>query len=133
MSSNNFQKLAAKRRVLAGRIVEQNGILAALSGLAPLPAVNIAGVAAIILRMLKQLSGLYQVHFERDRTRLFVIGVLGGAAPTGLGAATVSTIGLVAPAPAFLGLAVSALTAAAVTRAIGEVFIESFERQAPLG
>jgi uncharacterized protein (DUF697 family) len=98
-----------------------------------LPVVNIAGVAAIILRMLKQLSELYQVHFERDRTRLFVIGVLGGAAPTGLGAATVSTIGLVAPVPAFLGLAVSALTAAAVTRAIGEVFIESFERQAPLG
>jgi uncharacterized protein (DUF697 family) len=131
--SSNFQKLAAKRRVLAGRILEQNGTLAALSGLAPLPVVNIAGVAAIILRMLKQLSGLYQVHFERDRTRLFVIGVLGGAAPTGLGAATVSTIGLVAPVPAFLGLAVSALTAAAVTRAIGEVFIESFERQAPLG
>jgi uncharacterized protein (DUF697 family) len=131
--SSNFQKLAAKRRVFAGRIVEQNGTLAALSGLAPLPVVNIAGVAAIILRMLKQLSGLYQVHFERDRTRLFVIGVLGGAAPTGLSAATVSTIGLVAPVPAFLGLAVSALTAAAVTRAIGEVFIESFERQAPLG
>ena len=131
--SSNFQKLSAKRRVLAARIVEQNGTLAALSGLAPLPVVNIAGVAAIILRMLKQLSGLYQVHFERDRTRSFVIGILGGAAPTGLGVATVSTIGLVAPAPAFLGLAVSALTAAAVTRAIGEVFIESFERQAPLG
>jgi uncharacterized protein (DUF697 family) len=128
-----FQKLAAKRRVFADRIVEQNGTLAALSGLAPLPAVNVAGVAAIIMRMLKQLSGLYQVQFERDRTRSFVISILGGAAPTGLGAATVATIGLVAPAPAFLGLAVSALTAAAVTRAIGEVFIESFERQAPLG
>jgi hypothetical protein len=38
----------------------------------------------------------------------------------------------VAPAPAFVGLAISALTADAVTRAIGEVFIESFERQAPL-
>jgi uncharacterized protein (DUF697 family) len=129
---SNFQKLSAKRRVLAGRVVELHGTLAALSGLAPLPAVNVAGVAAIIVRMLKQLSELYQVQFERDRTRLFVISILGGAAPTGLGAATVSTIGLVAPAPAFLGLAVSALTAAAVTRAIGEVFIESFERQAPL-
>jgi uncharacterized protein (DUF697 family) len=128
----NFQKLAAKRRVLARRIVELHGTLAALSGLTPLPAVNVAGVAAIIIRMLKQLSGLYHVDFERGRTRSFVIGILGGAAPTGLGAATVSTIGLVAPAPAFLGLAVSALTAAAVTRAIGEVFIESFERQAPL-
>ena len=129
---SNSQKLAAKRRVLAGRVVELHGTLAALSGLTPVPAINVAGVAAIIIRMLKQLSGLYQIHFERDRTRLFVIGILAGAAPTGLGAATVSTIGLVAPAPAFLGLAVSALTAAAVTRAIGEVFIESFERQAPL-
>lgn len=131
--SRNLQKLAARRRVLAVRIVELHGTLAALSGLTPLPAVNVAGVAAIILRMLKQLSGLYQVQFERDRTRLLVTGILGGAAPAGLGAATVSTIALVAPAPAFLGLAVSALTAAAVTRAIGEVFIESFERQAPLG
>jgi uncharacterized protein (DUF697 family) len=129
--SSNFQKLAAKRRVLANRIVETHRTLAALSGLAPLPAINAIGVAAVIMRMLKQLSELYQVRFERNQTRMLVIGIL-GAAPTGLGAATVSTIGLVAPAPAFLGIAVSTLTAAAVTRAIGEVFVESFESQAPL-
>lgn len=131
--SSNFQKLAAKRRVIADRIVELHGTFAALSGLTPLPAANIAGVAAIVMRMLKQLSGLYQVHLERDRTRSLIVAILGGAAPTGLGLATVSTIGLVAPAPAFLGLVVSALTAGAVTRAIGQVFIESFEREAPLG
>jgi uncharacterized protein (DUF697 family) len=130
--SSKLQKLAVKRRRLAGRIVDLHGTLAALSGLAPLPAVNIAGVAAVILRMLKQLSGLYQIHFERDRARSLVIGILGGAAPTGLGSAAVATIALVTPAPAFVGLAISALTADAVTRAIGEVFIESFERQAPL-
>jgi uncharacterized protein (DUF697 family) len=129
--SSNFQKLAAKRRVLAARIVETHGTLAALSGLAPLPAVNAIGVAAVIMRMLKQLSELYQVRFERNQTRMLVLGILGGA-PTGLGTAAVSTIALVAPAPAFIGLAVSSLTAAAVTRAIGEVFIESFESQAPL-
>lgn len=130
---SNSQRLTARRHAIAGRIVEAHGTYAALSGLAPLPAVNIAGVAAIIMRMLKQLSGLYQVHFEPDGTRSFVISILGAAAPTGLGLAAVSTIGLVVPAPAFLGLAVSALSAGAVTRAIGEVFIESFERQAPLG
>jgi uncharacterized protein (DUF697 family) len=130
--SAELGKLAAKRRVLAARIVDQNATLAAVSALAPVPVFNVAGVASIIVRMLKQLSELYQVQFERDRTRLFVIGVLGGAAPTGLGAAAVSTIGLVAPAPAFLGVLVSTLAAASVTRAIGEVFVESFERQAPL-
>jgi uncharacterized protein (DUF697 family) len=128
-----LQKLMARRRAIADRIVESHGTYAALGGLAPLPVVNIASVAAVVLRMLKQLSQLYRVHLERDRTRQMIIAILGGAAPTGLGLATVSTIGLVAPAPAFLGLAISALTAAAVTRAIGQVFIESFERQAPLG
>jgi uncharacterized protein (DUF697 family) len=131
--SSSFQKLAAKRRVIANRLVESHGTYAALGGLAPFPAANIAGVAAVVMRMLKQLSRLYQVHLDRDRTRSLIFAILGGAAPTGLGLATVSTIGLVAPAPAFLGLAVSALTAGAMTRAIGQVFIESFEREAPLG
>jgi uncharacterized protein (DUF697 family) len=131
--SSDYQKLAAKRRIIAGRIVESHGTYAALSGLAPLPAVNIAGVAVVVMRMLKRLSGLYQVHFERDRTRPLIIAILSGAAPSGLGLATLSTIGLVAPAPAFLGLAVSALTAGAMTRAIGQVFVESFEHESPLG
>jgi uncharacterized protein (DUF697 family) len=125
--------LMTRRRAIADRIVESHGMYAALGGLTPLPAVNIAGVAAVVLRMLKQLSQLYQVHLERDRTRSMIIAILSGAAPAGLGLATVSAAGLVAPAPAFLGLAISALTAASVTRAVGQVFIESFERQAPLG
>jgi uncharacterized protein (DUF697 family) len=130
--SPKLQKLAAKRRVLAGRIVERHGLYATFSGMAPLPAVNIAGVSAIILRMLRQLSELYQIRFERNRTRSLVLSVLGGTVPTGLGGAAVSTISLLSPAPAFVGLAISALTADAVTRAFGEVFIESFEREAPL-
>ena len=127
-----IQKLAAKRRVFANRIVERHGTLAAISALATVPFFNVSGVAVVVMNMLKQLSGLYQVEFERDRMRLLVISILGGAAPTGLGVATVSTLGLLAPAPAFLGIIVSTLTAASMTRAIGEVFVESFERQAPL-
>lgn len=131
--SSRLQKLSARRRVIANTIVESHGTYAALGGLAPLPAANIAGVAVVVMRMLRRLSQLYQVQFEHERTRPLIIAILGGAAPAGLGLTTVSTIGLLTPAPAFLGLAVSALTAAAVTRAIGQVFIESFERQSPLG
>jgi uncharacterized protein (DUF697 family) len=127
----NFQRLSARRRVLARRIVGRNSTLAAITGLAPLPIVSIAGIAAIIIRMVKKLCRLYQLPYESDRTRSMIIGVLAGAAPTGLGAATNSTIGLlITPGPAFVGLAVSGFTAGALTRAIGEVFIESFERDA---
>jgi uncharacterized protein (DUF697 family) len=125
---------AAKRRALARKIVERHKTYAAVGGLFPVPIVNIAGVSAIIMRMVKQLSDLYQVPFERDRTRSIIIGLMGGAVPTGLGAATTSTLAFVVPGSALMGLAVSAISAGALTRGVGLVFIESFESGAmPLG
>ena len=129
-----LNRSSAKRRALARKIVERHKTYAAMGGLFPMPVVNIAGVTAIILRMVKQLSDLYQVPFERDRTRSIIIGVMGGAVPTGLGAATTSTLAFAVPGSALVGLAVSAISAAALTRGIGLVFVESFESGAvPLG
>jgi uncharacterized protein (DUF697 family) len=117
----------AERRAAARKIVERHRTYAALGGLFPLPVVNIAGVAAINMRMVKQLSDLYGVPFQQDRTRSMIIGLMGGAVPTGLGAATASTLGFVVPGGALFGLAVSAVTAGALTRGIGQVFVEHFE------
>ena len=72
--------------------MERHKFYAGLGGLFPMPAVNVAGVTAVILRMVKLLSDLYEVPFERDKTRSVVIGIMGGAAPTGLGAVTSSTL-----------------------------------------
>jgi uncharacterized protein (DUF697 family) len=84
--------------------------------------------------MVKQLSELYGMPFERDRTRSLVVGILAGAAPTGIGTAAASTLGYLLPGAALVGLGVSALVAGALTRSIGLVFIESFEREGvPLG
>ncbi len=119
--------LAVRRRALAQKIVARHKNYAALGGLVPLPVVNIAGVTAINMRMVKALSDLYGVPFQRDRTRSLIIGLMGGTVPTGLGFATASTLMYAIPASALLGLGVSAVTAAALTRGIGLVFIESFE------
>ncbi len=119
--------LAAKRLALANKIVDRHRLYAAGGGLLPLPVVSIAGVTAIILRMVKQLSQLYGVPFERDRTRSLVVSIIGGAVPTGLGAATTSTLAWIVPGGLLLGLAVSAIAAGALTRGIGLVFVESFE------
>lgn len=131
--SEQVRSLAAKRSALARKIVERHRTFAALGGLVPLPIVNIASVTAINLRMVKQLSDLYQVPFQRDRTRSMIIGLMGGAVPTGLGAATASTLTFIMPGGAFVGLGVSAITAAALTRGIGLVFAESFESGANTG
>jgi uncharacterized protein (DUF697 family) len=127
-------RYAARRRALARRIVERHKTYAAIGGLSPLPILNVAGVTAIIMRMVKQLSGLYEVPFERDRTRSLIVSLIGGAVPTGLGTATASTLAFVLPGHALVGLGVSAIAAGALTRGIGLVFLDHFESKSmPLG
>jgi uncharacterized protein (DUF697 family) len=125
--------LAAKRRALARKIVDRHKNYAALGGLVPLPVANIASVTAINLRMVQQLSALYEVPFQRDRTRALIVGLVGGAVPTGVGTATSSMLMWVVPGGLLLGLGASALTAGAITRGIGLVFIESFENGTAVG
>jgi uncharacterized protein (DUF697 family) len=124
-----WQGLAARRRSLAQRVIERHWAYAAVGGLVPVPIANIASVAGIIVRMVKQLSELYGIPFERDRTRSLVVGILAGAVPTGVGTAAASTFGYLVPGAALVGLGVSALMAGALTRSVGLVFIESFERE----
>jgi len=119
--------LAAKRRALARKTVERHGTYAAVGGLLPLPVVSIAGLTAINMRMVKQLSMIYGVPFQRDRARAAIIGLMGGAVPAGFGVATASTLAFVVPGGALVGLAVSAVSAATITRGIGMVFVEHFE------
>ena len=128
------QQFAAKRRAVARKIVERHRNYAAVGGLLPLPIVTVAGITAINLRMVKQLSDLYGVPFQRDRSRAIIVGLIGGAVPTGLGVTTASALAFAIPGPALVGLAVSAITAGAMTRGIGLVFVEHFETGAmPLG
>ena len=121
-----------QRRTAARRVVERYKYYAALGGLFPMPVVSVAGLTAINVRMVKALSDIYNVPFESNQTRSIIIGLIGGSVPTGLGLATASTVAMLVPAGAFVGLAVSAATAAAMTRGIGLVFIEHFESGAAL-
>jgi uncharacterized protein (DUF697 family) len=121
--------LAAQRRALAQKIVDRHRNYAALGGLVPLPAVNIASITAVNVRMVKQLSELYGAPFQRDRTRSFIVGLIGGAVPAGAGVAASSTLMWIVPGGLLWGLGVSAITAGALTHGIGSVFIDSFEAE----
>jgi uncharacterized protein (DUF697 family) len=122
----------AKRRAQARAIVARHATYSAVSGIVPLPLANAAGITTIIIRMVKMLSDLYGVPFERDRARAIIVGLVGGTMPSGLGAVTTSTLFYVVPSGALMGLAVSSITAVACTRSIGRIFIEHFESGATL-
>src|SRR5262249_5282884 len=121
---------AERRRSLANTIVERHSTYSAVGGIIPVPIVNIASITAIIVRMVKALSELYGVPFERDRARAAVVALMGGAMPTGLASATTSTLIYIIPGSNLVGLAVSSLAAVACTRGIGRIFVEHFENGA---
>jgi uncharacterized protein (DUF697 family) len=116
-----------QRRSQANVIVERHTAYAAVGGIIPVPIANVASITAVIVRMVKLLSDLYGIPFERDRARAIVVGLMGGAMPTGLGAVTTSTLFYVVPGSGLIGLAVSSIAAVACTRSIGRIFVEHFE------
>jgi uncharacterized protein (DUF697 family) len=124
--------LTERRLSRAHAIVERHATYSAAGGIIPLPIANVASVTAIIVRMVKMLSKLYDVPFERNRARAIVVGMVGGAMPTGLAAVVSSTLQYLVPASALVGLAVSSIAAVASTRGIGLVFIEHFEGRVTL-
>jgi len=122
----------AWRERLAHAIVERHAAYSAIGGMVPLPIVNVAGITAVIVRMVKSLSEHYDVPFERDRARSIIIGLAMGVFPTGLGAVTSSSLMAFVPGANAIGLVASSITAAACTRSIGQLFIEHFENGSTL-
>lgn len=130
MTSSVTVPEAERRLQLAFKIVNRHKIYAGLGGLVPMPTINVVSVTAVILKMVKSLSDVYGVPFDRDKTRSIVIGLMGGAAPTGLAAATATTLSFAAPVAAAAGIIVSSAAAATLTRRIGLYFVERFESEA---
>jgi CRP-like cAMP-binding protein/uncharacterized protein (DUF697 family) len=121
---------AAKRRVRAFAIVEHHVNYSAIGGFIPVPVVNAAAIAAVIVRMVNELSTLYGVPFKRNRAFSAAAGLLGGIMPTRLAAVTMSAIVNVVPGYNLVGLAVTSVTAAACARKIGYMLVDEFEHEA---
>lgn len=123
---------ASRRLLKADAIVERYSNYSTLGGAIPVPLLNVAGITAIILKMVKELCKLYGVPFQDGRARAIVVGLAGGAVPTTASTIATSTLVFVIPGVNLLGLAVSAVTASVCTRAIGRRFVEHFETGANL-
>jgi uncharacterized protein (DUF697 family) len=123
---------AERRRRRAIAIVERYANWSAVGGAVPIPIVNASALTGLMVRMVKALSDLYGVPFERNRTRSIVIALMGGALPTGFATIATSTLTWFVPGLNVVGLAVSSVTSGAYARSIGRLFIEHFESGAPI-
>ena len=88
---------------------------------------DVASITAVIVRMVKLLSDLYGIPFERDRARAIVVGLMGGAMPTGLGAVTTSTLFTLFQEAASLASPSRPSRRLPAPAASAEIFVEHFE------
>jgi uncharacterized protein (DUF697 family) len=108
-------------------MVERYSVFAGGAGIIPMPIVSLGGVMGVNIRMVQILCKMYGVPFQRDRARAIVVGLVGGATPVGIAAATASTLAYFTPATNLIAVAVSSAMAITCTRRIGRVFVDRFE------
>jgi CRP-like cAMP-binding protein/uncharacterized protein (DUF697 family) len=118
---------ATLRRRRATAIVERHANYSAIGGFIPLPIANVAAVAAVIMRMVRELNKHYGEPIEHDRAYAVAIGLMGGIMPTGLAKLATSAIAPFVPGYNLAGLAVSSVTASAYARSVGQMLIDHFE------
>jgi uncharacterized protein (DUF697 family) len=118
---------APTKEAEASRIIGQNVLWAAGGGVIPFPLLDMVAVTVVELKMLKELSALYEVPFKEDQVKSVLVSLLAGLGAPALG--TALTISLVKSIPiagiASAFLAVPGLSAA-FTYAVGKVFVQHF-------
>lgn len=93
-----------------------------------MPALDVLTIAALQVKMIAELAAYYGQPFRKDRAKASVFALLGGATSTrlayGVGGSILKSIPLVGQLG---GMLTMPACAAAVTYAVGQVFIQHFE------
>ena len=107
--------------------IARNHILAALGvGLVPLPLVDVAGIFAVNLDLIRVLAKEYGVSFRAEWGKSALGALLGGVLPTALGGAVISLLKFVPVIGQTAGAVAFPVLAGAVTYAVYKVFVLHF-------
>jgi uncharacterized protein (DUF697 family) len=111
----------------ANRIIRQNVLWAAGGGVIPFPLVDMIAITVVNVKMLKELSLVYEVPFKEDQVKNIVASLLAGLGAPTLGMALTVSLVKAVPVIGILSafIAVPGL-AAAFTYAVGKVFVQHF-------
>jgi len=109
------------------RIINRHMWLAMGVGLLPIPLIDMAALLGIQIRMLRQLSRNYNVHFSRDIVKKLVSSLVGAVIPTSLAGIVGSALKAVPGVGPYIGGVSMPIFAGATTLAIGKIFMQHFE------
>jgi uncharacterized protein (DUF697 family) len=111
----------------AEQIIKHNLLWSVGAGIIPVPILDAAATAAVQIRMLKQLADLYEVPFREDRIKNICSSLVAGLGAPVVGSAVgISAIKFVPVLGPMVALLAMPASSAALTYAIGKVFVQHF-------
>lgn len=118
----------AARLARAETLVKDHMLMSAAVGLIPAPGLDIVAAIGIQIALLKRLADLYTVPFSEHAARGVVTSLLGGVGAGALaGGIFLSAVKFVPGAGTLFGVVSLPISLAAVTYAIGKLFVAHFE------
>jgi uncharacterized protein (DUF697 family) len=109
------------------RIIRENILWATGGGLIPVPILDIIAITAVEVKMLKELSALYELPFKEHQVKSILVSLLAGVGAPALGAAITASLFKAVPIlGAVSGFIAVPGAAAAFTYAVGKVFLQHF-------
>lgn len=110
------------------KVIKRNMMYAIGAGIVPVPVFDLAVISGLQMKMLYQLSGIYEVSFPRSLVKSTLASLIGGLGVFPVAAALAGSVTKFIPVVGnLIGLISLPITAGAVTYAIGKVFVMHFE------
>jgi uncharacterized protein (DUF697 family) len=121
-------------RNVANQIINRHTAYGAVGGLLPIPALDLAVIIGVQIKMIAELAQVYEVPFSENAVKGYVVALIGGGLPvSGVSGMIGSALKGVPVVGSLLGMFVVPGVAAASTYAVGKIFAWHFESGGTIG
>ena len=119
---------SAGRRSNAMRIVHRYVLISAAAGAVPVPVLDIAALGAVHVALIKEITEHYGAEFSEHAARNILVAIGASLIPGSIGSVVARKILRALPfVTPGLGLAAMSASSAAVSYALGTIFVRHFE------
>ncbi len=109
------------------KLVRNHMIAAFGAGLVPIPLADLAAMTGVQFNLVRKIASSFGVPFSQNAVKSIIGALVGGAVPA-YGAPILASLAKVIPvAGSLIGIATMPTVSAAMTYAVGHVFIQHFE------
>jgi uncharacterized protein (DUF697 family) len=127
MNDETIQTVTPSKEDL-DKLVRNHMIAAFGAGLVPIPVADLAAMTAVQINLVRKIASCFEVPFSRNAVKSIIGALLGGAVVPAYGAPLLASLAKAIPvAGGIIGLAAMPTISAAMTYAVGHVFIQHFE------